>query len=225
MAIAHDAASSPAMGTGTLSWTHTPVGTPAGVDVQIGTTLSSADGVTGVTYGGVALTRYALGTNAGGQLSTAHGYHLGSGIPTGPQTVVVSVTGAFNRGACCKTVTAAGDTAVDSSSTGNGAGVTNPTLTVTTVAADTVVYAGAGITENTAAVSVTAPDISLNQTGNTNETQIFARNSVNGTTGAVTIGWTFNNDSWAGVIVALKEVTVVATTPPELTMAPRIPTY
>lgn len=206
MAIAHDAASSPTQGTGTLSWTHTPVGTAAAIDVQVGTTLSSADGVTGVTYGGVALTRYALATNAAGQLSTSHGYNLLTGIPSGAQTVVVSITGTFLRCASCKSMTAAGTVALDAFNTGNGAGVSNPTLTVTTTAAtSTIVYAGAGITENQASVSVTAPDLLLNKSGNTNETQIFARNSITGTGGAVVIGWTFNNDSWAGVIAAYKE--------------------
>ena len=35
MAIAFDAESNVAAGTGTLSWTHTPVGAPAGVIVLI----------------------------------------------------------------------------------------------------------------------------------------------------------------------------------------------
>lgn len=223
MAMAHDAASSPTQGTGTLTWVHTPVvGTPSGLDFQVGTTLSSADGVTGITYGGVPCSRYAFAVNAAGQLSTAHGYNLLTGIPSGAQTVIVSVTGTFLRCASVKSMTAAGAVVLDSSNTGNGAGVSNPTLTVTTTAAtDTLVYAGFAITENQASVSVTSPDLLLNKSGNTNETQLFARNSVNGTGGPVGIGATFNNDSWAGVIGAYAESAAAPDpVPPPLVMAP-----
>lgn len=65
-AVAHDRGSESHTGTtgssnqASFSWTHTPTGTARGAIVYI-FTISATKTVTGVTYGGVAMTETALG--------------------------------------------------------------------------------------------------------------------------------------------------------------------
>lgn len=124
-------------GTADLSATHTPVGTPKGVTVLIVQDASITDLIAGVTYGGVALTRvHTQSRTGGGELGRTYAYHLGTGIPTGPQTVAVDQTGSAQIWATCTTVTATADTEIADS-----AGVvdtttlqSNPTATIPTLA-------------------------------------------------------------------------------------------
>jgi len=116
MAVAHDASSMYPTGTGTtasvgsFSWTHTPVGTPKGVIVF---EVSTVAVWSAVTYGGVSLTAVPGGSAV--DTSTEPGavvaWFLGSGIPTGAQTIEVTRT---NNGtasyAYAATVTAGADT-------------------------------------------------------------------------------------------------------------------
>lgn len=97
MAIAFDAAATGTKTTdgtnGTLSWTHTPVGTPRGVVVYAPVQAINANfDVTGVTYGGVAMTEVAGSPNnkTTGETGQVSAWFLGSSIPTGAQSVVVS---------------------------------------------------------------------------------------------------------------------------------------
>jgi hypothetical protein len=102
MAVALDATSAGAGGTGNFNWTHTPVGTPKGVWVVIPQDTGQTDEVTAVTYGGVAMERVIAGSptnpifrdGVGGDDGGIYEYFLGSGIPTGAQTVAVTVNGA-----------------------------------------------------------------------------------------------------------------------------------
>lgn len=113
--MAHDAFSQGA-GTGTISWTHTPVGTPSGVLVFVireDTDASLAeDDIVSVTYGGTALTAVSGGfaIDSSGEPGYCKAFFLGSSVPTGAQTViVVATTGGHIAGAI--TVTSVGDTA------------------------------------------------------------------------------------------------------------------
>jgi hypothetical protein len=139
MAVAFDATSnsgtaSPGQ-TGNISFTHTPVGTPKGVIVFINQSIGtgaggSEDEVTAVTYGGQAMTRLAIAQDAVGEPGASYAYFLGSSVPTGAQTVAVTVGGDAGhvRRACCITVTASGDTeALSGTSVVNQA---NPNVTV-----------------------------------------------------------------------------------------------
>lgn len=69
---------------------HTPVGTPRGVVVFVASGAGATDEVTGVTYGGVAMTRVAIATDTAVELGITYAYFLGSGIPTGTQNAVVT---------------------------------------------------------------------------------------------------------------------------------------
>jgi hypothetical protein len=140
VAIAHDAVSNVAAGTGNLSWTHTPTGTPRGVVVLIGQSLGITDEVTGVTYGGVAMTEIALSplihdaTSGATDDGVLYGYWLGASVPTGAQTVAVTVNGTgSSKRAVAATVTASSDVAVEDTSTFNEVNTTTtPTVTLTT---------------------------------------------------------------------------------------------
>lgn len=106
MAVAFDAFSSVAEGTGNLSWTHTPVGTPRAVKVDI-VENGGTNGVSGVTYGGVAMELVAVNAKTSGEAGTVITYFLGKNIPTGAQTVSVTVSDAVAKRAGATTVTAA----------------------------------------------------------------------------------------------------------------------
>ena len=113
MTIAFDAATAIANGTGDLSGTHTPVGTPRGVFVTLtfaGAAMQDFDAVE-VLYGGVPMWHCTRAAVNGGEDAAAEIYFLGSGIPTGAQTVTVTDGGlwAHTRYVDCVTVTAADD--------------------------------------------------------------------------------------------------------------------
>jgi len=79
------------------TWTHAPAGTARSVSVRIcgrGGTPAEAD-ITGVTYGGVALSKPAVGfaQDTVTEIGAVWQYHLGASIPTGSQTVVITVAG------------------------------------------------------------------------------------------------------------------------------------
>jgi len=98
-AVAHDAASESHAGTtgstnqASFTWTHTPAGTPRGVLVFV-FTRSATLTVTGVTYGGVAMTAIGGGAavDTAGEPGRVDTYFLGASIPTGARPVVVSRT-------------------------------------------------------------------------------------------------------------------------------------
>lgn len=93
------------------AFNHTPVGTPRGVLVFIAA-ADDEDTVSGVTYGGVSMTREAF-TSGAGEDGAAWMYFLGSSIPTGTQSVSISHGGtAVGKWAVCMTFTATADTDV-----------------------------------------------------------------------------------------------------------------
>lgn len=217
MAPNFDASTQSAAGTGTLSFTHTPVGTPRGVLVLIAQSPTNTDQVSGVTYGGVAMTEVALSPlqqTAGAEHAIAYGYFLGSGIPTGAQTVVVSVTGAESKRAVCYTVTATGDVEVEDTSTLNSGGAASPSVTLTT---------GVGVETFCAGVLVSAlndPSFTKGADYTSSGTNDFGtssagweRRTTNATGGNVTLDWTNNLGNEAGILgVALKQSASVSTT-------------
>jgi hypothetical protein len=77
------------------TFTHTPTGTPRAAIVLIvqGGNIS-ADRISGVTYGGVSMTEVALSPviKTTGEQAVVDVFFLGSGIPTGAQTVSITVS-------------------------------------------------------------------------------------------------------------------------------------
>jgi hypothetical protein len=113
LAADHDAFSDSGALASDPSWTHTPVGTPRGVVVEV-MQFGTAETVS-CTYGGVAME--AQTPVDGDALTEPHmiyPFFLGSSVPTGAQTVAVTASGATaNKRAVAYTVTAAADTVVD----------------------------------------------------------------------------------------------------------------
>ena len=116
MTVAHDAStefSATFTTTSPATVDHTPSGTPRGVIVAIDHGTVADDLITGVTYGGVSMTRVATAVDPSTELGRGYIYHLGANIPTGTQTVSISHTATSTvKHACVCTVTAAGDTQV-----------------------------------------------------------------------------------------------------------------
>lgn len=123
MSIVYDALSNATAGTGNLSWTHTPSSTPTGVIVFIIQSGSPAsDQVSGVTYGGVAMTEASNAADApqaispispgaqsgGSDTSIVYTYFLKNSVPTGAQPVIVTVTGSASKTAVAVTITSTG---------------------------------------------------------------------------------------------------------------------
>lgn len=115
---------------GTSSWTHTPTSdTIQGVVVAVTQPLLAADQISGVTYGGQALTRYGSYASA---TARVYLYFLGTGIPPGDQTVAVTSTGTADKQSHCYSLTTGGNDATVDSVTGADLGtIANPALTVT----------------------------------------------------------------------------------------------
>ena len=131
MAIAYDAIAIPALAfyEATFSWTHTPVGTPRGVAVII-SQEKATDQVSGITYGGVNMTRVRFDARTATEAGGVYIYFLGSGIPTGAQAVVVTLSGVEDTNAVSLTVTAASDTSVDTSNGLDAGIIANPSLSI-----------------------------------------------------------------------------------------------
>jgi hypothetical protein len=117
VSVAHDAVSEDPTGTSASAanpqtWTHTPSGTPKGVLVFTISAFGggSTDGVSGCTYGGVAMTEVAVAHDTASEPAHTRVFFLGASIPTGAQTVSVSKSAGCNTWCVAITVTAAGDT-------------------------------------------------------------------------------------------------------------------
>ncbi len=132
MTVAFDAFSNVAAGTGELSWTHTPVGTPRGIIVHVVEDVSNSDGVTGVTYGGETMDEVTGSPNVlVANAKSSHCFFLGTGIPTGAQTVVVSVDDTNPKRAGAISLTADADVEIiDTDATINGSAEENPSGTL-----------------------------------------------------------------------------------------------
>ena len=186
MAVAYDAVAIPSLAlyTATFSWTHTPVGTPKGVAVIV-VQEGSTDQVSGVTYGGVALTRVRSDVRTATEPGRVYIYFLGSGVPTGAQAVQVTLTGTADTNAVSLTVTSAADSAVDVSAGADAGIIANPSLSISPTVQAEIFY---GIFYGASAPVTTV------QTGSTHvagkdygvTSAMWARKSVGA--GATTIG-------------------------------------
>lgn len=217
MAIAFDAATQSAAGSGTLTFNHTPVGTPRGVLVLIAQSPTNTDQVSGVTYGGVAMTEVPLSPllqTAGAEHAAAYGYFLGSGIPTGVQSVVVSVTGAESKRAVCYTVTATADVEIEDTSTLNSASSTSPAVTLTTGAGVETWCAGVLVSAQNDPAFTKGADYTATGTHDFGTSSAgWERRTANASGGNVTLDWTGNLGNEAGILgVALKQSASVSTT-------------
>jgi hypothetical protein len=209
-APAFDAFSQPTAGTGNLSWTHTPVGTPKGVYCLI-VKNNAADQVSSVTYGGEAMTETAdspLSGTGGGENGSINSFFLGSSIPTGAQTVAVTVSGAADGQAGCWSITASANTTVDDTATFQSGATTTPLATLATTASTETVVMGI-LYSGAADVGDHAPDAAYTESGThdfTNQTLSWVRKTANPSGGNVDVSWTQISEDAAVFAVAIKEV-------------------
>jgi len=216
MTVAFDAFTKVSTATGTssgsepLTGTHTPPGTPRGVKAYVAQTNGgSGDEVSAVTYGGVAMSRVASAADTAGELQRVYAYFLGTGIPTGAQTVTVTYSGASaTRILYCITVTAAADTEVDASNVAEE-DQADPDITVATTASTNCFVSGviaSGLSTHTNLSAGTGyTELDLTDVGS-NATHVQRRTS-NSTGGNVSVLWDTAaiSDDVAAIGVAIKE--------------------
>jgi len=212
--IAFDAVSTIEGGsTPTYSFSHTPVGTPKGVLVFI-TSINATDYITSVTYGGVAMTEVSLSPliYTGAEPGIVHAFFLGSSVPTGTQTVEVTTTVAFAHRYGVYTITAGGDTAVNTSFAISGDGA-NPSSTLSLSGVASFCALGFSSGRNTVGTDTTAltnwtEDVEVD--GGTRGTGIYHYTVIG--TADVTAGFLQSSDDYAILAVAIKEAGGGATT-------------
>lgn len=224
MTVAYDAVSNATEGTGNLSWTHTPVGTPAGVIVFV-TQIAGGDEVTGVTYGGVAMTEVTGSPNlkATGEPGAVYGYFLGSSIPTGAQTVTVTVdaTGT-NKAAVAITITAAANTTVqDTDVSINSDAATNPSATL--ALGGNTCFCAEGFFSGINAVGNVTPFADWTSRYEFDFTSQIGGVYTYDTIAAVdvTMGWTQTSEDAIAIGVAVTESAVVPPVAPDTTPSVR----
>lgn len=209
--VAFDASSIVAVGTGDLSWTHTPAGTPRGVVCVISQTGGVTDEVVGVTYGGVAMTETAdspLIHDEADDDGVVYAYFLGATIPTVAQTVIVDANAtASPKFAGCVTLTAAADTEVVDTNTVDTTSSTTPSavLSLSGRTSFAVLIGHSGELQVSDAAPLT-DWTSIREEDRGTSLSLFYRYNTIGTTD-VTAGWTqTNSDNAAMIAVAVSEV-------------------
>ena len=142
MPVVFDAATASVRTAATNPWTftHTPVGTPRGVLLSCvyATSATNVDFWTSASYGGVAMTRITACTyhvsKGAGEFGGGGMFWLGSGIPTGAQTVSISIAAGTPLGMefCLVSMTAGADTEIlDAQATALQASGTTHTIDLT----------------------------------------------------------------------------------------------
>jgi hypothetical protein len=214
MTVAHDAATESATFStvSPFTFSHTPSGTPRGILVVIQHGTVSTDLITGaVTYGGVAMTRISRAADTAGEPGATYAYFLGSGIPTGAQTVSITHSAtATLKIATVNSMTAAANTAVEVSNVIQ-ADTANPQLALNSAVSAlryVGVYSGAvGPTSLTLLGGMTAV--------HSHDFGAFCSRVDRETTassGSFTIGYTAASDDVGMVAVAIREVQAYAQT-------------
>jgi len=208
-AVVFDAFSNVAAGTTNRSWIHTPVGTPRAVIVLISQNTGTTDQVTSVTYGGLALTRVGWTCDTAGEPGCVYVYFIGSGIPTGAQTVVVNVSGSSTKRAGAITLTGLGNTFMVASDTSVNADAANPTRTLNLNNNNSFVAevfhsgqnAVGSITPFSGWTSRLEHDYGSQTAG------WYTYNTVGSAN--VSVGWTQGNDDAAMVALAVSEISTI----------------
>ena len=222
MTVAFDAFSDTTAGTGDLSWTHTPVGTPKGIIVFVVQNVAGSE-ISSVTYGGTAMAAVSGSPNnkALAEDGIVYCYFLGSSIPTGAQTVTVTVSGASVKTPGAISLTASNDTTVqDTDVTINSGSSANPSSTL--LLGGNTCFCAIGFMSGQASVSNIDPLTNWTigqQFDFTSQTAGMYTYDVIGSSD-VTMGWTQTADDAIAIGIAVTELAVVPTT--TSTVTPRL---
>lgn len=209
MALAHDAQSFLDF-TSSNSFTHTPVGTPRAVMVSIAVSTLSTDNVSGVTYGGVTMHRVNTAVDTATEPARVYQYFLGSNIPTGAQTVAVTVaSGISTKTAWCQTFTASTDCQVVSTAKLED-DTTNPFVYMGTMAGFSGIVTGIYYSGISTASSLTAGVGYTKLTGSAAGGRTFTASSCTCAYGAksgigILMEWTATVDDCAFAAAAIAE--------------------
>lgn len=199
--------------TGDFSWTHTPVGEPAGVLVFISQIVGVTDQVIGVTYGGVAMTEVTgspLIVDAGTEEGVVYAYFLGENVPKGPQTVSVDVnaTGSTKDAVAMSIIADSTTTVIEDTSTLNAASQANPSVALTTAVATFIAGVLLSGHDSLTSLTPTAPVTSLTfPTGDQDfgtQTAMYLYRTDEVPSGSPTIGVTATAEEAGLLAVAVK---------------------
>lgn len=188
----------------TATWTHTPVGTPAAVCVLIPQGVNT-DQVSGVTYGGAALSRVRLDARSATETCASYIYFLGNNIPTGAQTVAVVSTGTNPKWPQVITWTASGDCGVAFQAGADAGIIANPSLTLTPPRQAGCAYVNASGLN----APVSTPEAGTTQAAARDLGTISGHIGYKTTGGTTTIGWTSASDDVCHSAIAITEQVVV----------------
>lgn len=216
MALAFDATSEGSYSTGTsFSWTHTPVGTPRGVWVGTTEHETESDDVSAVSYGGVAMTLINSVQWIGAEDGTAKAWFLGTNIPAGAQTVLVTTgTPGGAVAGYAVTVTASVGNATRLAGIGsatNNVTTVDPSVTITGIAGASYGFGVLFSGRDSEGLVTAGTGQTMRQQFDSGGTTGHAESSTNPqASGDMTIGFVQLNDEAALVGVAIEEYTAVA---------------
>jgi hypothetical protein len=207
MAVTHDAATQGAAfaAVTTQNTVHTPVGVPTGVVVGI-VQAGSADEVSGVTYGGLAMTRVRSDARTVTEAGRVYWYALTGLVPAGQQTVAITTTGASAKRPAIFTVAAARPVEIAAHNGADAGIAANPSLSLATPAGvDVACYYA--IFSGLAAPVTTVQNNSTHAFGHDfgSSSAMWSRKVA---TGPTTAGYTAASDDILHAGVALREMPV-----------------
>ena len=214
MAVAFDAAGPGATGSSvsSISFTHTPVGTPTAVGVWVCGYFNAAD-CSGVTYGGIAMVGGTTYTDTNFSDACAKSFGLAN-PPSGAQTVVVSGT-SFFPSADSISVTGSDTTTCFSNRSGafgvNSTGTQSTSSSVTSAAGELVVDCVSGFAGSRVPSGVGAAQ-TIQYTAFWNGNLDAGISSQAGAAGTVTATWSDSGTNtgahWAAAIDSFKAAAV-----------------
>ena len=166
------------------------------------------DVVSGVTYGGVSMARINRAVDSLGEPGSCYAYFLGAGIPTGGQTVQVTISaGVTAKFGVAMTVTAATDTEL----AGIGsvlvqADTANPSVTITGIYAESFGFAGLFSGQNNPASITAGTGMTLGPTNDYgNQSAAALRSTSQNASGNLTIAYSATSEDAAMVGFAIQE--------------------
>lgn len=212
MAVAFDAFSASSAGTGNLSWTHTPVGTPRVIIVFI-IQNTATDDISTVTYGGTSMVEVTGSPHekTSGEAGVVYCYTLLSSVPTGAQTVLATVAGATTKvaGAISLTASANGEI-VDIGTSISSNSLANPSETLTLGGKTS--FAAIGFFSGHGAASGISPLANwtdrLEHDYGSKMAGIYTYDTIGSTN--VTSGWTQTADDALAISIAVSEAAAVS---------------